>query len=467
MAAAEARAAWQRTVNRCFVQEDAKRAPKLACCPSGSASSKQVDAEPANPTDGQDDPSVGFMPLNRNPSYSNLPPESRWWLKMQPNHGFPKNLTNEQLSPLQEEMETFGPDGADSISKVSEVNPQLGGHHNPSLDSYSRPTAICMKKDPEVEQKELKTVYTKSAQEPLNLDNLGESYELLEMDPVECSKQTSRNSFDADYPWIGGEKAEPWWRVADGDELVSIVARRSLDLIENCDLPQPQNTHVKGDPYVYLGYLDRDGILPPYKDLKAPMSSLTVGTPSGLTIGSVCEKPWASLWEQSHSGSDKRNSDGPTLKEMTETQNSDMDPSKAQLLEALRHSQTRAREAEKAAKEASAEKEHILKLFFRQASHLFAYKQWFQLLQLENLYCQIKNTNEPMSTLFPAVLPWMPIKPVKPQKNRQKPAKGKRGKRDRSRCEISKFSVAFALGLGLVGAGLLLGWTIGWMLPAF
>lgn len=152
---------------------------------------------------------------------------------------------------------------------------------------------------------------------------------------------------------------------------------------------------------------------------------------------------------------------------MTETQNSDMDPSKAQLLEALRHSQTRAREAEKAAKEAYAEKEHILKLFFRQASHLFAYKQWFQLLQLENLYCQIKNTNEPIATLFPAVLPWMPIKPVKPQKNRQKPAKGKRGKRGRSRCEISKFSVAFALGLGLVGAGLLLGWTIGWMLPAF
>ncbi|KAI8002868.1 hypothetical protein LOK49_LG08G00139 [Camellia lanceoleosa] len=72
MAAAEARAAWQRTANRCFVQEDAKRAPKLACCPSASSLSKQVDAGPANTADGHDNPNVGFMPLNRNTSYSNL-----------------------------------------------------------------------------------------------------------------------------------------------------------------------------------------------------------------------------------------------------------------------------------------------------------------------------------------------------------------------------------------------------------
>jgi len=43
MAAAEAGAVWQRTANRCFVQEDAKRAPKLACCQSSSSSSKKLD----------------------------------------------------------------------------------------------------------------------------------------------------------------------------------------------------------------------------------------------------------------------------------------------------------------------------------------------------------------------------------------------------------------------------------------
>ena len=145
----------------------------------------------------------------------------------------------------------------------------------------------------------------------------------------------------------------------------------------------------------------------------------------------------------------------------------DATPSKAELLEALRHSQTRAREAEKAAKQAHEEKEHILKLFFRQASHLFAYKQWFQLLQLENLYIQLKNNNQPISTLFPAVLPWTIHKTKKLQKSWHKTAKGKRGKRGHARRNISKFALAFALGFGLVGAGLLLGWTVGWMLPIF
>lgn len=141
---------------------------------------------------------------------------------------------------------------------------------------------------------------------------------------------------------------------------------------------------------------------------------------------------------------------------------SDHDPSKAQLLEALCHSQTRAREAEQAAKEAHIEKEHIVSLFLRQASQLFAYKQWFYLLQLESLYYQIKNKENPISTIFPVTLPWTPYKARKQRKNWQK---GRRGKQARPRYEISKYAVAFALGLSLVGAGLLLGWTIGWMLP--
>lgn len=66
----------------------------------------------------------------------------------------------------------------------------------------------------------------------------------------------------------------------------------------------------------------------------------------------------------------------------------EMDPSKRKLLEALCHSQTRAREAEKAAKQAYEEKQHVVKLIFKQASQLFAYKQWLYLLQLENIHNQ-------------------------------------------------------------------------------
>lgn len=130
----------------------------------------------------------------------------------------------------------------------------------------------------------------------------------------------------------------------------------------------------------------------------------------------------------------------------------DDERSKAQLLEALCHSQTRARKAEKAAQQAYTEKEHIISLFFKQASQLFAYKQWLQLLQIENFCLQLNNKD---------CLPWSPYK-GRPMKKGQRRA-GKRS--GRPRYEISKGAVAFALGLGLAGAGLLLGWTMGWLFP--
>lgn len=160
-----------------------------------------------------------------------------------------------------------------------------------------------------------------------------------------------------------------------------------------------------------------------------------------------------------------KNSDAPSQKIMPEMNTSGDDESKAQLLKALRHSQTRAREAENAAKQAFAEKEHVVQLVFRQASQLFAYKQWFQLLQLENFYFQIKNhKKQPISAILPEMLPSLPQKNKRPQK---KSARAKRAKRARPKYDLSRYAVVFALGLGLVGAGLLLGWSVGWMLPTF
>lgn len=151
-----------------------------------------------------------------------------------------------------------------------------------------------------------------------------------------------------------------------------------------------------------------------------------------------------------------------------ETNANDNDSNKAQLLEALRHSQTRAREAEIAAKKACAEKEHVVELIFRQASQLFAYKQWFHLLQLENLYFQIKNNrNQSISTIFPVTLPWLPQKTLKQRKSWHKFARGKREKQGRPKYDFGKYALMFALGLSLVGVGVLLGWTIGWMFPSF
>ncbi|WP_407803855.1 hypothetical protein, partial [Staphylococcus aureus] len=76
-------------------------------------------------------------------------------------------------------------------------------------------------------------------------------------------------------------------------------------------------------------------------------------------------------------------------------------------------------------------------------------KQWLQLLQIENFCLQLNNKDG---------LPWSPYKgrPIKKKGQR------KAGKRDsRPSYEFSKGIVAFAFGLGLAGAGLLLGWTMG------
>ena len=98
--------------------------------------------------------------------------------------------------------------------------------------------------------------------------------------------------------------------------------------------------------------------------------------------------------------------DGAVHEGSTEPTTPEVDPSKCKLLEALCHSQPRAREAEKAAKQAYEEKEHVVKLIFKQASQLFAYKQWLYLLQLENIYNQIKTNkitpHDQISALAPS-----------------------------------------------------------------
>ncbi|XWS46252.1 hypothetical protein CRYUN_Cryun14cG0048600 [Craigia yunnanensis] len=439
MAAAEARAVWQRAANRCFVQEDAKRAPKLACCQS-SSSSKQADSSPTDVADARDHPAVGFMPLNRNPSYSNLPPDMRWWLQLQPSYGPQKSLTNEQLTALEDDVESMKAE-INSPSNVSRVQPQ----------DAQDVSGIDRKRN---------NAYSLDSSETIN------NYEFLEMESIECHVSKKNNDFcyDPESPWVGGGKAEPWWRTTDKDELASLVAQKSLDFIENCDLPPPQKMHVRRYSHACSGSLDGDEVSSlawksqtgpiPSPIFNAHVSSDSVRTHGGQ-MSSVGEGKMQCASDTSFSTTQKD-----IIEQVTES-----GPTKAQLLEALRHSQTRAREADKAAKQAYAEKEHVIKLFFKQASQLFAYKQWFQMLQLEALYDQIKNSEQPVSTLFPVVLPWTPYNSRKLRKSWKKTRKSRRGKRGQPRPDINKYAVAFALGLSLVGAGLLLGWTVGWMLP--
>ncbi|KAL6557120.1 hypothetical protein OROMI_017470 [Orobanche minor] len=412
MALAEARAAWQRTANRCLVQEDAKRAPKLAYCPSVTSSIIPTEKEPASSDDGNNIPSTETLPFNQSPSYSNLSPNSRWWLQMQPNYGYQKVLMDEQFTTSMEGQ-------------------------------------------------------NETCRDPLNLEFKEDVGKLRDEGIFRCevSKSDRDVYFDSESPWIGDEKHNtPWWRTADSEELALLVAQRSLDVLENCDLPRPQNAPVKKDMRANIRYISRDEI----------STSLLVRKPGIESHGHVYshDSTQGSLIADNSCGKFRTSAQyqlRPTYEKMHEMNAPEGDASRAQLLEALRHSQTRARESEEVMKQACAEKEHVIKLVLRQASQIFAYKQWVRLLQLENMCIQFKNSkSHSASTVSQVALPNLPtLGNRKMQKSWRKCSNRKRAKRARGRCDVGRYAFVFAIGLGLVGAGLLLGWTVGWMLPTW
>lgn len=464
MALAEVRAAWQRTANRCLVQEDAKRAPKLACCSSVPPSIKQTDTEPAGAPGGQDIPATGPLPFNGNPSYSNLSPNSRWWLQLQPNYCFHKVLMDEQLNSREGNMETHRNHDGSGLAAGNTEACGLSGqstYNESSSDDYCMNFVSLDRKDFGNKEEKFRTFCTQNhVDKPDCKESVGE----LKAESCfgsDASKKLDEHYLDSESSWVMSEKNTPWWRTADTEELALLVAQRSLDLIENCDLPNPQNSHLKksrdGEHEIYSLSLERK----PSAAIHGPF--IAQAYKSCSRTGSAGPNLRLAVETQPVSPADRLRS--PRQESVGEMHPFENDASKAQLLEALRHSQTRAREAEKAAKQAFEEKEHVLKLVLRQASQLFAYKQWLQLLQLENMCFQFK-TNKNQSTV-PLLLNWAPQRNRKIRKNGPGHHRKKRARRSRPQHDVGKFAVAFALGLGLVGAGLFLGWTVGWMLPTW
>ena len=285
MAAAEARTAWQRAANRYFVQEDAKRAPRLAYCPSSALLSKQTDTGPPNSGSDPDHRSAGFMPSNRT-SYSNLPPDAKWWLQMEPNYGLHRGLNLEQSKPTTT-TETSAPLTSITDSSVTEIAPMckenIYGVDCEDLESF-----VDVKKSSESQMEEISVVDGKIDQDFLDIKNMKDYYEFLGMDTDGGSvcHQTSEFSSAADS--LIGEEKVPWWHVTDKEELASFVAQKSLNHIENCDLPPPQKMCVREEQYKPGSLVNHD------ESLLSSVDSLDrVSLPSGESI----RKRWSSLKE--------------------------------------------------------------------------------------------------------------------------------------------------------------------------
>ncbi|XP_061375678.1 uncharacterized protein LOC133317804 [Gastrolobium bilobum] len=423
------------------------------------------DREPCNSINDQ----KNCTPHDLNPDRL---PDMKWWLHVKSNlGGEAKNYTCQDLNSSESELSAFYAGflddnvknrGDQSIKNLDSLT--CIGSANLCVEQPGHVSPTCMKNNNNTIMPKIEASMYNDSHFTAKKKDQGEfcfsDYHFMDSDISNflVSEQGKVTPSDLESHLMGAEKTRPWWRSAAKDELASLVAQKSLEHVENCDLPHPQTKQFR-QRHLYPKVVDHDKTPPSSLNLKADAGSFngdgyTSGTPTSGCSGRSSQD------SNKHFSSRESKDSGSSNKDcQTNSENSSM----AELLEALCHSQTRAREAEKAAQQAYSEKEHILSLFFRQASQLFAYKQWFHMLQLENLCLQLRNKNQPLLNLFPATLPWVPCSGMLLKKSH---GRGKKKKSSVRRCGIRKCAVAFAVGLGLAGAGLLLGWTMGWMFPS-
>ncbi|KAG8390423.1 hypothetical protein BUALT_Bualt01G0081800 [Buddleja alternifolia] len=387
--------------------------------------------------------------------------DAKCWLH---HHGIGRCYSHDQLNVFAPEIELLTASCVNGNAKASAANQLIEEYYTtyPKIDS-----AFCS----DGPSKHFNCHCDSLLQEfksTINDDLLSNAH-LMDLDSCNSLlfERPKKLCSDLDSQWIGLKKIEPWWHTADKGDLASLVSQRSSHYIVNCDLPEVQNTHVVKVSGGYVNYLDqvKDRTINEettvsheadftHKNLDSVSTDKSLGK-RGLMD---CMLQESDRNFSSRDGFSTSKVDSPDTQESTGG-----DLSRDQLLEALCHSQTRAREAEKSAQKACDEKDHIFNLFFHQASCLFAYRLWLRMLQLERLCLQLRSNNQISSFTTPSLLPWVRSKGVILRKNRKRVSKKKPGgKRDCMR----KCAIAFAVGLSLAGAGLLVGWTIGWFFPA-
>ena len=282
MAAAEARAVWQRTVNRCFVQEDAKRAPKLACCQPSCATSRLIDAELAKAADESANAAINAMPFNQKSSFSNLSPDSRWWLQMQTSYGQQKSTLQQQSSALDDAPVMLKAGDEDEILKDFSC---VGDEEYDSFYQVDYDSQVDMIRKASKDEK---------SQSFAQLMDMTGKHEIIEVDSVGCSVSKKVDEFNLDSSWTEGDKAEPWWQTTDSDELASFIMMRSLNNIENCDLPPPKRKYVRRHPCDNIGDEKRRTSCVDWESKSCGLSNLTTDAQGSSDLRLIHNKQGAS-----------------------------------------------------------------------------------------------------------------------------------------------------------------------------
>ncbi|KAH7416074.1 hypothetical protein KP509_14G074000 [Ceratopteris richardii] len=284
------------------------------------------------------------------------------------------------------------------------------------------------------------------------------------------------------------------WRTANSKELAALVSQKGQTYLENCDLPSSQSSLSWKGPLSSCNLTSSKDIAsfssPADRASLTSMLSRQESTFTGkpASTGSCglqhtlehcpcvsqpqpvhCSLPWSSAY--------RRSEDQVAWKMRNRAHKHELEA----LGEALCHSQTRAREAEKMANKVLQEREKLTGLLFRESWTAHTYKQWVQTLEMENLLLKMSYGSD-MEWLGSELsdicsLCGINVNPLKHPRKNVSQVMGHNFSRDwvgnhRKHGCASESSVwlrctiglAFALGLSFAGAGLVIGWSMGWIL---
>ncbi|XP_058724692.1 uncharacterized protein LOC131596135 [Vicia villosa] len=418
MASAEARAGY--AVNQCFTRD-------FSMSPSDYQSpvSKKLEPDFIHSDDSTDS-------------------DMKWWLHVKTNLDGDANYTCQHLNSWESKFDAFNIGSDRSVKNVDSLSCVGSFTNSIALEQQWNVYSRCVKKTNDTRVTKIEAALNDDLYLTPKKKNEGEFWFSDDVTGFLDSKKSKSTSSDSETQWLRAETTRPWWHTTGKDDLGYLIAKKSPEYIENCDLPEPNIKPLRKIQTLPRRGIDKEDIPLLSLNQKSDMCSSDANGCTSTTVTSGysfqdSDRTFSSI--ESKDPDSSNNKDSHMSTEST---------AKAELLKALCRSQTRAREAEKAAQEACNEKEQISSLFYKQASQLFAYKQWLHVLQLENLCLQFKNKNQPlMDNLFT-------------YKAGKQHRKNRRKNRDRRR-GIGNCVFAFAVGLALAGAGFFLGWTIGCM----
>ncbi|CAK9238553.1 unnamed protein product [Sphagnum jensenii] len=510
MAAGDARTMWQRTASICMLAKDqdsaAVRAPKLAHCPV-LPKLAQIDIIPPEAVRVVEHTPPSYSWTNSS-SWASMDTKTIWHLS--PSAAYWKDTTSKSDSLLERSLKESPVlllnCGAEAIESPAV---QVGIQQKENTDTVIQLSGTCLSDEQTVEMQGIQHHETMDTSTQLR----GKSF----IDG-QCAE-----IFDSDFRKVVETPAtlasSVSWRTANKEALAALVAQKSAARLENCDLPTPLSKSLLTaapqmvepeasqimEQNLIASIFQAGGDLMHSERLELPTSPLSLGrseTNSGayqvcrmisqpLTVPTIHHAS-PNLFHGSHSLSSTDNRTrlwNPGVEEIS----SSLGKESGLFGEALCHSQTRAREAEKRAEQSFQDCKKLSHLFFREASLSLTYRQWISTLQAENTCLKMYMRNQratvqwqqSLFSPFTAIDHMLrlqdyknehgcssrkllePLSAIWAEKDCRRNFDNNQGQDGADILMSCTLSFAFALGLSLASAGLMLGWSMGWILLAY